>query len=280
MKPIVDKRTSFAGRILNFVNPMQTVAHSLPNPSPVIVIDIISPNGKTKNLLVEQRLVHIALMILKDRNPFYAEIEIDREVLRQPASREDVELLGEVEHLYDSGSFPRKHFFLFKTYSALRLERSVIDDTKRKLREYLVNYSGDRIPVQAAANQGIDPITTVGYIQKAFPHLFPCGEILMGNAHRSIPISEIDLIKHLVNLKDQRFCKDSIFPYVLMDLKNRLQTRKMTRFFISVNPIEGGYSTEQLLELSETEILKKLYPCLHPILGSVAYYKDKRKKLM
>ena len=218
-------------------------------------------------------------MFLKDCNPFFADIEINRRLISHYAQREDIELLESIENLYDSGIFD-KIVYVLKFIKALRIDRSIIDDTKQKLRNFLRNYTGSRIPLQTHANQGIDPLNTIGYFQKAFPHLFPRGEILMSNNRRCIPISEIDLIKHLVNLKDQRFCRDSVFPYVLMDLKNRLQTRKMTRFFISVNPVEGGYSTEQLLNISETELLKKLYPCLHPILGSVAYYKDKRKKLM
>lgn len=129
-------------------------------------------------------------------------------------------------------------------------------------------------------NQGIDPLNTVGYLQKSFPHLFPRGEMRLDNGNREIPLSEIDFIKHLINLRDQRFCKDPVLPFVLLDLKNKVQTRKLTRFFLSCNPMEAAMSSEQLLDLSESELLKKLYPCLHPVLGSIGYYKDKRKKLM
>ena len=78
---------------------------------------------------------------------------------------------------------------------------------------------------------GIDPLRIEGYIQKCFPHLFPYGELRMENISRNFPISECDMIKHMVNLKDKRFCNDPVFPYVLMDLKNRYQSRKFARFF-------------------------------------------------
>ena len=87
------------------------------------------------------------------------------------------------------------------------------------------------------------------------------------------------MIKHMVNLKDQRFCNDPVFPYVLMDLKNRYQSRKFTRFFFSSNPTEAAMSAEQLLQLSESDLLKKFYPVLHPSLGSIAYYKKISKRL-
>ena len=161
----------------------------------------------------------------------------------------------------------------------MRLEKSIIDQTKTKLKNYLNQYPGERIDVENQMNQGIDPLTTPGYLQKAFPHLFPRGEISLDNRMRIEPISEVELIKHLVNLHDQRFCQDPVLPYVLMDIKNRVQTKRLTRFFISRNPIEGAMSTEQLLQLPENDLLKKIYPCLSPVLGSVGYYKDKRKKL-
>ena len=159
------------------------------------------------------------------------------------------------------------------------MERSTIDLIKQKLREFLDDYTGEVVPVRSEMNQGINPLETPAYFQKAFPHLFPYGEMRLDNQIREIPINEIEMIKHIINLEDQRFCRDPVLPYVLIDLKNRHQNRKLTGFFIYANPIEAGYSPEQLLQLPEGELLKKLYPCMHPVLGSAAYYKEKRKKL-
>ena len=161
----------------------------------------------------------------------------------------------------------------------MRLEKSTIDSTKKNLRDFLSKYSGERIPLHASRDQGIDPTTTDGYLQKSFPHIFPRGEIRLDNKERDVQISEIELIKHLISLKDQRFSRDQVLPYVLMDLKNRFQTKKLTRFFMMTNPVEATMSPEQLNEMPENELIKKLYPCLHPVLGSMGYYKDKRKKL-
>lgn len=161
----------------------------------------------------------------------------------------------------------------------MRLEKTTIDLIKSKLREFLRDYNGEVVAVRSERNQGINPLTTPAYLQKAFPHLFPHGEMRIDNDDRDIPINQIDFIRHVIALEDQRFCRDPVLPYVLMDLKAKFQNKKLTAFFISSNPVESGYSTEQLLQLPEGELLKKLYPCLHPVLGSAAYYKDKRKKL-
>ena len=76
----------------------------------------------------------------------------------------------------------------------MRLDRSVIDSTKVNLRNYLKNYTGQRVPIVSSFNEGIDPLRTKGYLQKAFPHLFPRGEILLENSEREISISEVNLI--------------------------------------------------------------------------------------
>ena len=101
----MDQRNAFKGRILNFINPIQTIANSLPIDNPIIVVDRVSPNGKQKSFVIEQRTVHIALMFLKDENPFYRDISMNRELLRQLAARGEAEMIGDVENMYDSCNY-------------------------------------------------------------------------------------------------------------------------------------------------------------------------------
>ena len=83
---------------------------SLPNTCPIVVFDRISPNGKQKTLVVEQRLVHMALLLLKEINPFYANIEIDENILMENADREEIELVDNIENLYDSCNFTKSNY--------------------------------------------------------------------------------------------------------------------------------------------------------------------------
>ena len=77
---------------MNFINPVQTVANSLPNKNPVIVLDKISPNGKEKVLIVHQKIIHTTLSILKQLNQFYANISINSEMTESIAAQGECEL--------------------------------------------------------------------------------------------------------------------------------------------------------------------------------------------
>ena len=99
---IVDQRLGFSGKMINFLNEVQTVADSLPNTNEIIVLDKISPNGKQKKLIVDSRTLHIALMILKDINPHYAQIQIRNNLIRKIAQEGEASLIDDLENLYDT----------------------------------------------------------------------------------------------------------------------------------------------------------------------------------
>lgn len=80
------------------------MAQSLPTREAIVVIDKISPNGKEKILIVQQRTIHLALMILQELNHYYSGIEINREMIREVASQGEIELEKEIENLYDTSN--------------------------------------------------------------------------------------------------------------------------------------------------------------------------------
>ena len=105
IKPIVDKRDGFKGRMMNFINELQSVTKILPDPSPIIVFDKISPSEKEKTIIVEQKRVHEALVSLKQNNEFYKDIDLNQELQLDEASKDDIEFLQNLENLYNTCNY-------------------------------------------------------------------------------------------------------------------------------------------------------------------------------
>ena len=59
---------------------------------------------------------------------------------------------------------------------------------RKNVNKYLKNYKGNFLTITNSYDQGIFPLSTNGYLQKAFPELFPRGEMNLENAQRQIPV--------------------------------------------------------------------------------------------
>ena len=75
-----------------------------------------------------------------------------------------------------------------------------------------------------------------GYLQKVFPSLFPRGEMRIDNTNRRNNIAPVAMLKHIARLADPRFQKNKQFQKVALDLKNKFQALKFTRYLLSTNP--------------------------------------------
>ncbi|MEN2499952.1 MAG: hypothetical protein MHMPM18_004129, partial [Marteilia pararefringens] len=75
--PIVDKRGSFRGTVMNFENPPQKLSTKLPTKSKYILTDSRSAHGKEKRLFVSSHRLTASLRWLVANNFFYRGVEID-----------------------------------------------------------------------------------------------------------------------------------------------------------------------------------------------------------
>ncbi|MEN2496670.1 MAG: hypothetical protein MHMPM18_001160 [Marteilia pararefringens] len=121
----------------------------------------------------------------------------------------------------------------------------------------------------------LKPLKENGYLQKCFPNIFPNVELKLDNHSRRIPISTVDVVKHLSGLACSRISKDAISPYLLLDIKNKSQTGQMTSFFMIRNPEESLMAPDQIMNMPINELLMKILPVANKSLGSIAYYKEK-----
>ena len=101
---------------MNFVNQVQAVANSLPNENSIIVIDRVSPNGKVKKLIVDPKTIHVALVLLKDINPHFNAIEINRNLIKQVSEGGETSLIDDLENLYDTCNL-KSFVFIFLNFS-------------------------------------------------------------------------------------------------------------------------------------------------------------------
>ncbi|MEN2498460.1 MAG: hypothetical protein MHMPM18_004763 [Marteilia pararefringens] len=168
----------------------------------------------------------------------------------------------------------------------MTVEKSFFTKVKTNLIKFLGRSranNGDvieNVPITRQRQDSVlKPLEENGYLQKCFPNIFPHGELKLDNRSRVIPISTVDMVKHLSGLACSRISTDPILPYVLLDLKNRRQTTQMTSFFMIRNPEESLMAPDQIMEMPINELLSKILPVANKSLGSIAYYKEKRNNL-
>ena len=166
----------------------------------MIVIDKVSPKGKISNIVVDQMKLMEVLKWLKQNNKFFHDIELnDSTPVDNLETDEDVQTIRDAENLYDS---------------TLLIDKKHYEIVTKKFKNYLKNFKGKRLTINHEMNQGISPLRTPGYLQKAFPEIFPYGEMDLDNTNRSIPIDLVKFIPHILKQSNMRFCQHPKLPYV------------------------------------------------------------------
>ena len=100
---------------MNFINQNQSIIMKLPNNYHIIIVDKISPNGKLKTLMVEQKKVHGALLFLKGSNQFFKDIEINEQLFLQRPISDETELMKNIENLFDTCNYLQIYLFLINS---------------------------------------------------------------------------------------------------------------------------------------------------------------------
>ncbi|MEN2496007.1 MAG: hypothetical protein MHMPM18_000579, partial [Marteilia pararefringens] len=238
--PIVDKRGTFTGSIINFGNPVQKLASKLPCKSNYLLIDSVSPHGRERQLFVNASRISESLTWLEEHNKFYRDVQIDTtsQQRQQPqlptnataafiTSDEASAIEAQLECFYNTNLTVERNFFSVVKEG---LQRFLGRETQPLT---IINIVKER------CDKTIKPLDEPGYLQKAFPHLFLSGELRSDNLSRLIPISMVELAKHIGLSSCRRLVNDPILPFVLLDLKLKRQVRTITSFLLQRNPAEA-----------------------------------------
>jgi len=196
------------GNVINFPQAVGEFARELPNCvedlSFVIAVRFEHEKVEPREFYVRVAKVRNALLWLKDNNPFYADVTISEENLRQLPEGGNI-----YEHL-------RSYIISGENDSSSDKE----DDSED------VEYS--TVPVTVTPNQdsqikshlnwpsiGTNPVNefkTPGYVACAFPTLFLTGKADL-RSHRLKAVTPSSYFKHLMHYEDDRFNKHKTFRF-------------------------------------------------------------------
>lgn len=214
----------YTGNIINFWTRTNELAKQLPRDassiSSVVILNA-KPGSRYSAFDVSGTRLRKALEWLKDNNPYYADIEIDR-------SRCDE--YDRLQNIYD----------LMQTLSLATHDDPVVDENSLLESSGMAGNLGSRMNDQvnnAIQWPTIDPgplneWESVGRWCRAFPTLFPTG---VGDFLAARPYQVKSLKawgKHFLNLADPRFAQHPTFRYVLLNTVQRMDAHSKGTLFV------------------------------------------------
>ena len=248
----------YSGHVLNLPQKIQHFLNKLPTTIRNLPVLIISREGvdNTKiNLHARQKKVLHALQWLQANNKYYADIEIDYEIISTlPVYGVPNDLLHVQDNSDDDVAFANEGLQMEDlpfNDDSLHPSTSFLPQTEHTLSEedaIRSTISGnDPLEWPPIEQNATNEFRTNGLASMAFPTLFPYGKgdpTCMSQHHK---VSLADTFKHLLRFTDfspdghyrWRFASHSRFPYRALNMKHRHQLLSQSKVFIKYNPSDA-----------------------------------------
>ncbi len=233
----------YRGNVINFSQDIQDFTTQLPrHPSSldVLVVRRKSANDPTafRDFIVRRSKVFRALIWLKENNPYYNDITIDKEILDSlPENGSIFNMLphirdeqSEVDDLNDTENGDES---ISRTFVPLDPPTHREDEA---INEALNRIQSNNPPITWPEIEGvpINEFQTPGYMARAFPTLYPYGKADLRTA-RAREIKPAEYFKHLLWYKDGRFARHPRWRYFALNSSMRWRALSEGQIYVKQN---------------------------------------------
>ena len=299
----------YKGHVLNLPQDVQSFLNRLPSQVadlPVMVVRRHGADDTHKDFTVRRHRVLEALLWLKTNNPFFKDIEIDRQVIQSlPENGVPDELRYVIDdnepsvHVENEGP-PQE-----PTMSAnASVEELILGNDSTSFIPMRQRQRKDGAAIQDAFNE-VDPLDwpstegnvvnefkTDGLATMAFPTLFPYGKGDPTNRARQHGITLTEAFKHLIKFAEKlengkfewRFASHPRFPYWALNMKQRHQLLSQANIYLRQHPADANMTMEELKEMvnsmSANQMVNRLQRYVSKVQGTNQYWYQRLQELL
>ena len=299
----------YKGHVLNLPQDVQSFLNRLPSQVadlPVMVVRRHGADDTHKDFTVRRHRVLEALLWLKTNNPFFKDIEIDRQVIQSlPENGVPDELRYVIDdnepsvHVENEGP-PQE-----PTMSAnASVEELILGNDSTSFIPMRQRQRKDGAAIQDAVNE-VDPLDwpstegnvvnefkTDGLATMAFPTLFPYGKGDPTNRARQHGITLTEAFKHLIKFAEKlkngkfewRFASHPRFPYWALNMKQRHQLLSQANIYLRQHPADANMTMEELKEMvnsmSANQMVNRLQRYVSKVQGTNQYWYQRLQELL
>lgn len=273
----------YRGNIVNFSQDVSKFANELPHKindlNSIITVTYKDSKNSHHDFRVRVMKVKQALLWLKRNNPYYKNITISEENLKQLPN--DANVIESIENVCVDGPSEDGH-------SGDELEGDEIEEDDGHL--YQSGVTMTSFPHQdeqikktvewPELGTKLDEFNTPGYIVCAFPTLFPYGVADL-NDDRLKKVQKAAYFKHLLRYHDKRFATDATFRFFAYNSCMRWNALTDGSIFVRNNAEFKDMTVPKLAALikEKPHILKKIMFQASNLKGTRAYWHTRANEL-
>ena len=252
---------------------------------------------------VRRKRVLDAILWLKDNNPYYKDITLNRAALQQ-LPEDDVPVGLQVmedddedeEDQDDAGPEATGPYDEEEAGGEPQVSRSFLPlpVRKQKDQEAIRSAIGGQDPLAWPSLSGecINEFKTPGLATMAFPALFPYGRGDPTNPGRKRAVSLADSFKHLMKYAEKtgeekyywRFASHARFPYWALNMKHRHQLLSQANIYLMQHPGDANLTIEDLRsmvkDMSAKQLMNRVQMYATKIQGTRQYWRQKNMELL
>ncbi len=303
----------YKGHVLNLPQDVQSFLNRLPSQVadvPVMVVRRHGADDTHKDFTVRRHRDLEALLWLKTNNPFFKDIEIDRQVIQSlPANGVPDELRYVIDdnepsvHAENEG--PPQEPTMCANAS---VEELILGNDSSSFIPMRQRQRKDGAAIQDAVNDSlmlVDPLDwpstegnvvnefkTDGLATMAFPTLFPYGKGDPTNRARQHGITLTEAFKHLIKFAEKlengkfewRFASHPRFPYWALNMKQRHQLLSQANIYLRQHPADANMTMEELKQMvnsmSANQMVNRLQRYVSKVQGTNQYWYQRLQELL
>ena len=296
----------YKGHVLNLPQDIQSFLNRLPSrvaDLPVLIVRRHGAEDTHRDFTVRRHKVLEAVLWLKTNNPFFKDIEIDRDVIQSlPENGIPDELRYVIDenelsvHVENEG--PPQDPVMSANASVEELvlgsgSTSFIPmhQRQRKQGAAIQDAVNEVDPLDWPSTEGnlVNEFKTDGLATMAFPTLFPYGKGDPTNRARQHGITLTEAFKHLMKfaerLADGKFeCSHPRFPYWALNMKQRHQLLSQANVYLRQHPADANMTMEELKQMvnsmSANQMVNRLQRYVSKVQGTNQYWYQRLQELL
>ena len=299
----------YKGHVLNLPQDIQSFLNRLPArvaDLPVMIVRRHGADDTHRDFTVCRHRVLEALSWLKTNNPFFKDIEIDRNLIQ---SLPENGVPEELRYVMDDNEFsvhvqnegpPQEPVESANS----NVEELVLGSSSTSFIPMQQRQRKDGDAIQDAVNE-VDPLDwpatkgnalnefkTDGLASMAFPTLFPYGKGDPTNRARQHDLSLAGAFKHLMRFAEMltngkfewRLATHPRLPYWALNMKQRHQLLSQANIYLRQHPADANMSMEELKtmvnSMSANQMVNRLQRYVSKIQGTNQYWYQRQQELL
>ena len=262
---------SARGHIVNLEQDIESIVSSLPRLKLPLIYLVKRDTRREAVLRVRRGVVAECLLFLKQNNPYFRDINIDSDALRQLPS--DDLFPGADVRIDTDGSDSKEGLENFHNCGTVNATHNkLMRDFKQQVLDEKLTYPS----VGGRVNEFSKP----GYMNLCFPYLDPYADIDY-HRPRARAIEIADYFHHLMTMKDARFRRHPSFKFFALNTSFRWRLLRNSRIFIHQHPSESRLTADEMRNklASDNSFVKQVIAYSANIKGTDAYWFQQRCQL-